>query len=157
MNTRRAIVAGLIATGVMTALLLIEPAIGLPDIAVGQILSSSLGVVSAYLDFGPAIGWLIHFLFGAALGVLYAGIVLRHLLGEPVLRGMQYGVAVFVMAQVLFMPLVGAGFFSNGQFSLLLGSLLGHLLYGAVLGWIYDTGMRPEANPSDLRVATPGA
>ncbi len=156
MDVRRAAAAGLIATGVMTALLLLEPAIGLPDIAVGQILSTSLGVASAQLAFGPAVGWLIHFVFGMGLGVLYAGAVRGKLPGTPLVRGLLYGLAVFVVAQTLFMPLVGAGIFSHGNVSLIIGSLLGHLVYGAVLGWVYDTGPR-ETDHSRLRVAAPGA
>ena len=47
---------------------------------------------------------------------------------------------VFVVAQVVFMPLVGGGFFSRGDLELITGSLLGHLLYGGVIGWSYHGG-----------------
>ena len=39
MNVGRAAVAGLVGTAAMTALLLVEPSIGLPKIAMGQVLS----------------------------------------------------------------------------------------------------------------------
>jgi hypothetical protein len=48
-----------------------------------------------------------------------------------------YGVLVFLVAQSVFMPLVGGGFFSRGDAQLLAGSLFGHLVYGGVTGWIY--------------------
>jgi uncharacterized membrane protein YagU involved in acid resistance len=137
MNAARALVAGLIATAAMTALLLIEPSIGLPSIAVGQILSSSLGLASARLAAGPALGWLIHFIIGALLALLYAAVFERRLPGGELARGLIYGVLVFVAAQLLFMPLVGGGFFSRGDGQLITGSLLGHLVYGGVTGWIY--------------------
>jgi uncharacterized membrane protein YagU involved in acid resistance len=137
MNAARALVAGLIATAAMTALLLIEPSIGLPSIAVGQILSSSLGLASARLAAGPALGWLIHFIIGALLALLYAAVFERRLPGGELARGLIYGALVFVAAQLLFMPLVGGGFFSRGDGQLLTGSLLGHLVYGGVTGWIY--------------------
>ncbi len=139
MNAARAAAAGLIGTGVMTALLLIEPSIGLPNIAIGQILSTSLGLASAHLSAGPAVGWLIHFVVGMALALVYAAVAHDRLPGPPLLRGMLYGAMVFVVAQVAFMPLVGGGIFSGGQLDLLAGSLLGHLVYGGITGWIYDT------------------
>ena len=137
MNAPRAAVAGLVATAVMTALLLVEPSVGLPKIAIGQILSSSLGLASAHLASGPALGWIIHFAIGILLALLYAAVFDRRLPGGPLGRGLAYGGLVFVVAQVLFMPLVGGGFFSRGDGQLLAGSLLGHLVYGGLTGWIY--------------------
>ena len=147
MNTSRAIAAGLIATASMTALLLIEPAVGLPEIAIGQLLSTSLSVTTAHLSIGPAMGWATHFLVGVAWALVYAGVVLTRLPGTPLVRGLLYGVLVFLLAQALFMPLVGAGFFSRGDPSTLAGGLLGHLVYGGVLGWIY--GSAPDLNSVD--------
>lgn len=137
MNATRAVSAGLIGTGVMTALLLVEPSVGLPKIAMGQILSTSLGVASAHLATGAAIGWLIHFMIGIALAVVYATAFEARLPGRPLFRGLLYGVLVFIVAQLVFMPLVGGGVFSGGDVELLTGSLLGHLVYGGLVGWIY--------------------
>lgn len=137
MNVVRAAVAGLLATAAMTALLLVEPSIGLPKIAMGQVLSSSLGLTTAHLAIGPALGWVVHFVIGMALGLVYAGVFDPRLPGPPVIRGILYGVLVFLVAQVVFMPLVGGGLFSRGDLQLITGSLLGHLLYGAVVGWGY--------------------
>lgn len=139
MNAARAAVAGLIATGVMTALLLVEPSVGLPKIAIGQILSTSLGLASAHLASGPVLGWIIHFVIGMSLALLYAAAFDRRLPGPPLARGLLYGVLVFVAAQLVFMPLVGGGVFSRGDVELLAGSLLGHLVYGGLTGWIYGS------------------
>jgi uncharacterized membrane protein YagU involved in acid resistance len=121
----------------MTALLLVEPSVGLPKIAIGQILSTSLGLASAHLAGGPVLGWIIHFLVGMVLALLYAAAFHRRLPGSPLARGLIYGGLVFVAAQVLFMPLVGGGVFSRWDGQLLAGSLLGHLVYGGLVGWIY--------------------
>jgi uncharacterized membrane protein YagU involved in acid resistance len=137
MNTTRAAAAGLVGTGVMTALLLVEPSVGLPKIAMGQVLSTWLGLVSAHLTVGPALGWIMHFLIGMLLALVYAAVFDRRLPGTPLTRGMLYGVLVFVVAQLVFMPLVGGGVFSHGDVELLAGSLLGHLVYGGLTGWIY--------------------
>lgn len=137
MNAPRAAAAGFIGTAAMTALLLVEPSVGLPKIAIGQILSTSLGLASAYSATGPALGWIIHFVVGMALALLYAGALARRLPGPVLLRGALFGILVFVVAQLVFMPLVGGGVFSGGDLELIAGSLLGHLVYGGLVGWIY--------------------
>src|SRR5580765_4321212 len=143
MNPTRAAAAGLVGTGVMTALLLVEPSVGLPKIAMGQVLSTSLGLASAHLAIGPALGWVIHFVIGILLALIYAGVFDRRLPGTPLTRGMLYGTLVFVVAQLVFMPLVGGGVFSRGDVELLTGSLLGHLVYGGLIGWIYGGNQVP--------------
>jgi hypothetical protein len=140
MNVTRAAVAGLVGTAAMTALLLVEPSIGLPKIAMGQVLSTSLGLTTAHLAIGPALGWGLHFLVGLLLAVIYGAAFDQRLPGPPLVRGMVYGTMVFVLAQVVFMPLVGGGVFSRGDLELIAGSLLGHLLYGGVVGWSYAGG-----------------
>ena len=71
------------------------------------------------------------------LALIYASFFATRLPGSPTARGALFGAMVFVVAQLFFMPLVGAGVFSRGDFQLLVGSLFGHLVYGAVVGWIY--------------------
>jgi uncharacterized membrane protein YagU involved in acid resistance len=90
------------------------------------------------------------------LAVIYAWIFVDRLPGPPTVRGAIYGALVFVVAQSVFMPLVGAGFFAHGDLELLVGSLFGHIVYGGVVGWIYDrrTIATPElAQLSNSRVA----
>ena len=147
MNGGRAAVAGLVATAGMTALLLVEPSVGLPKIAMGQVLASSLGFTTAHLDAGPALGWVLHFAIGGALALIYAVAFERRLPGPGVMRGMLYGLLVFLVAQVVFMPLIGGGLFSRGDPELITGSLLGHLLYGAILGWGYHGLRSGELQP----------
>ena len=146
MNTPRAVLAGLVGTAVMTALWLIEPKIGLAHFAVGNILSTLLAVVTAYASAGPVVGWAIHFAVGAALAVIYAAAFATRLPGSPFVRGILYGLVIFIVAQLVFMPLVGAGVFSRGDLPLLLGSLIGYLVYGGLVGVICQ-GPLPSARP----------
>jgi hypothetical protein len=145
LDTGRAVAAGAIGTGVLTALWLVEPAVGLPNIAVGQILSTFMSVSVAHLHVGIAGGWVVHLVVGILLALAYAARFDGWLPGSPAARGALYGALVFLVAQIVFMPLVGAGLFSRGDTQLLLGSLLGHLAYGVVVGWIYD--LPPSAAP----------
>jgi hypothetical protein len=135
-NNSRAAVAGTVATAAVTALWLVEPVLGLPKLAVGSMLSSFLAVATAYLPIWPAIGWAIHVLVGIGLALIYARWIVQRLPGAAIARGLLYGTAIFVVAQLTFMPLVGAGFFSRGEPLLLVGSLLGHLVYGGLVGLI---------------------
>ncbi len=143
MNATRAVAAGLLGTAAMTALLLIEPSVGLPQIAIGQIFSTAIGLAPVYLPVGPAVGWCLDFLAGVGFALVYAGVFERRLPDGPVVRGSLYGLIVFVMAQLVFMPLVGGGLFSHGDLELIAGSLLGHLVYGGVVGWIYGLPSAP--------------
>ncbi len=147
MDVRRAIAAGAIATGVMTALWLVEPSIGLPKIAVGQLLSTAMSVSVARWSMGPSGGWIVHLFVGIVLAVIYDAAFARWLPGRPAVRGAIYGAMVFCVAQIAFMPLVGAGLFSNGDVELLIGSLLGHLVYGVVVGWICSLASAPRERP----------
>jgi uncharacterized membrane protein YagU involved in acid resistance len=142
MNPRRAALAGLVATAVMTALWLVEPQIGLARLAVGNILSSLLAVATAYGSVGPAVGWTIHLVVGVTLALVYAAAFVGRLPGPPITRGLLYGLLIFLLAQLVFVPLVGAGTFSRGDPPMLIGSLMGHLVYGGLIGAIYGRGSR---------------
>jgi uncharacterized protein DUF6789 len=137
MSLKRAVLAGIVGTVVMTALMLAGPMVGLPKLAIGELLSTLLAVSVAYLPISPLAGWAIHAAVGIALAILYAGIVIDKLRGTPAARGALYGFCIFLFAQAVFMPLVGAGLFSRGDVPMIVGSLIGHLGYGAVLGAIY--------------------
>ncbi len=137
MNAKRAMAAGAIATASMTALLLVEPSIGLPQIAIGQIVSSTMSAVSSRTAVGPAGGWVVDLIVGIVFAMVYAGYFDRRLPGGGFTRGLLFGCLLFVFAQLTFAPITGSGFFSRGDFQLLIGGLLGHLVYGGVVGYVY--------------------
>lgn len=137
MKLSRAVTAGVLGTVAMTALFLLEPLAGLPRMAEGGILSTVMSATVAHLPVGVVGGWVVHFAVGIVLALIYAAFVAGRMPGRPVLLGMLYGAAVFLAAQLVVMPLVGAGIFSGGDSHRLLGSLAGHLLYGVVVGWWY--------------------
>ena len=151
LNTARVGLAGLVATAAVTLLWLVEPVVGLPRLAVGSMLSSWLAVATAYLPMSPTLGWTIHAVIGIGLAFVYATWLVARLPGTPIFRGIGFGVSVFLFAQLVFMPLVGAGVFSRGDLPLLAGSLIGHLFYGALLGLIVGPApSRPPATATPL-------
>lgn len=67
--------------------------------------------------------------------LIYAFLLYRILPGAPVVKGITWGVGLWLLAQVVVMPMMGVGFFSGGMMPAM-GSLMGHLAYGALLGVI---------------------
>ncbi len=145
MDTKRAAAAGAIATASMTALLMVEPSIGLPKIAIGEIVSSMMSAVSSHIPVGAAGGWIIDLVVGIVFALIYASYLEKRLPGGPLMRGLLFGVLVFIVAQLVFAPLTGSGVFSGGDLELLAGGLFGHLVYGAVVGYIYGGGAGASA------------
>jgi hypothetical protein len=137
----RAVVAGLIGTVVMTAVgLWVAPLMGMPAMNPAQMLAGAMGG-------NLALGWMAHFMIGTILAVGYA-VVAPSLPGAPALRGALYAIAPFLMAQIIVMPMMGMPLFS-GSAVMAVGSLVGHLMYGAVLGSVYG--------PVESRASTPVA
>jgi uncharacterized membrane protein YagU involved in acid resistance len=128
-RTERAVVAGVIGTAVMTAVgLWVAPMMGLPAMNPAQMLAGAMGGVLV-------LGWIAHFMIGTVLAIIYA-FVAPLLPGLPPARGALYGLAPFLMAQIVVMPMMGMPLFS-GSAALALGSLIGHFIYGAVVGAVY--------------------
>jgi uncharacterized membrane protein YagU involved in acid resistance len=141
-NAKRAVVGGITGTAAMTALMLMAPKMGLPPMNVGEMLGSVMG--------GSAVlGWMGHFVIGTVLALGYGLLFASRLPGPAALRGAIFAIAPWLMAQLIVMPMMGAGIFSGSMLAAG-GSLMGHLVYGAVVGAIY--GLR-YAVPGHTRIA----
>jgi uncharacterized membrane protein YagU involved in acid resistance len=131
-NWSRAALAGLVATGVMTAVgLWMAPLMGIPAMNPAAMLAGAMGG-------SVTLGWIGHLMIGTILALIYAVLAPR-LPGAPAARGAVYGLAPWLMAQLVVMPMMGMPLFS-GSAALAIGSLIGHLVYGAVVGAIYGAG-----------------
>jgi hypothetical protein len=131
-SVTRSIAGGLIGTVAMTTLMYTAaPMMGVRmDIA--QMLGSVLGG-------SWTAGLLMHAMNGAVIfPLLFAGILYRHLSGSPLARGATWGVILWLTAQLVVMPMMGAGIFSlaAGGIMAAMASLIAHLVYGSVLGAI---------------------
>ncbi|MBI4420334.1 MAG: hypothetical protein HY560_05870 [Gemmatimonadetes bacterium] len=139
LNASRLLAGGLVGTAAMTVLMLMAPLMGMPPMPIGEMLGQFLGI-------GTAAGWAMHGVIGLVLATIYAALVAARLPGPTALRGAIYGFAVFLVAQIVVTPMMGGGVFSGGNVPMIMGSLIGHLVYGALVGAIY--GLPPEAAPS---------
>ena len=129
-NVTRLVFGGLAGTLAMTTMMyLVAPMMGVRmDIAamLGSVLGGSW-----------AAGMAMHILNGTVVFPLaYGYLVVSRLPGPPVIRGALLGTGLWVVAQTIVMPAMGAGLFSAavGGMVAAVGSLVGHLLYGTILG-----------------------
>jgi len=135
----RAVLAGLAATAVMTLFMLMAPLMGMPEMNIGKMLGGFMGV--------PAfIGWAGHFMIGVVLAIGYGMFFEPRLSNAPVVRGILYGLIPWLVSQVMVNPMMGAGLFASNTpapFLMVMGSLLGHVAYGAILGVTYTRAATP--------------
>ena len=99
---------------------------------IGEMLGSMMGGITA-------LGWMAHFVMGLMLTVGYALVFVGRLPGPYPVRGMIFSLVPWLMAQVVVMPMMGSGFFSGSMLAAG-GSLMGHLVFGAVVGAVYGSG-----------------
>ena len=133
LNVERGLLAGAVGTAAMTVLMLGAPLMGMPKMLIGEMLGN-------FLHIGSAAGWAMHVAIGLGLAVIYAAWFTARLPGGPAFSGAAYGFGVFLLAQVVVTPMMGGGVFSGGNIPTIAGSLMGHLVYGALVGLIYGPG-----------------
>lgn len=135
-DVTRAVLAGIVGTAVMTAVgLWVAPMMGMPAMNPAAMLAGAMG--------GSAVlGWAGHLMIGIILAAIYA-VVAPYLTGPPAVRGALYAIAPFLVAQIMVMPMMGMPVFS-GSAVMAMGSLIGHLVYGALVGIVYG----PVGDPS---------
>jgi len=136
-------VAGLAATLVMSAIMLMKASMGImPELDVIKTLSSML-------DGGnPGVGWAAHFMISTVVwGLLFAAILRPGLTGYW-WRGALFGVGAWLLMMVVVMPMAGAGIFGlNLGMMAPVMTLVLHLIYGVVLGAVYATLLNSNAHP----------
>jgi len=129
----RGIVAGFVATVVLSAMMLMKQSMGLmPELDPIGMISAMAGASS------PVVGWISHFVIGSVgWGVGFA-IVSPYLPGPYWLRGAIFAVGAWLMMMIVMMPMAGAGLFGLGLSMMApVAALVLHIVFGLVLGGIY--------------------
>jgi hypothetical protein len=148
-NSMKGMVAGLVATLVLSGLLLLKGTMNLvPELSIISLLMS-LGSITAVQ------AWMDHFIVGVVAWGLAFG-AYDSLASRPAhwLKGIIFGVFAWMVMMVLFMPLAKAGVFGwkIGPMAAAV-TLIYHLVYGAVLGTTYGLlsawvpAKAPEGSP----------
>ena len=136
----RAVLGGFVGTAAMTAMMyFVAPMMGLRmDIA---------AMLGTMLGGSWTAGMMMHFVNGALIfPAIYAYVLSERIPGSGAIRGTVWGVTLWLVAQLVVMPMMGAGLFSSnmGGAMAAIGSLVGHVLYGSLLGMIATA---PQARP----------
>lgn len=140
----RSVLAGAIGTIVMTIVAVwVAPMMGMPPMNPAAMLAGAMGG-------SLVLGWIAHFMIGIVLAMTYAAAA-PILPGAPAMRGALFAIAPFLVAQIVVMPMMGMPLFS-GSVVMAMGSLIGHLMYGAVMGAVYGP---VQARAASATVRTP--
>lgn len=127
----KTLLAGIVATIVMTIVMFMAPLMGLPKMDAAEMLSMTMG-------FHIIVGWVMHFMIGVIFALSYTFIFSKLLLkiSNKILNGAIFGMIVFVFAQIA-MAMMGLVFtmpkMSGNMTLMMLGSIIGHLVYGIVV------------------------
>jgi hypothetical protein len=148
-NWAKGIVAGFVATIVLSAFMLMKTMMGvMPELNPIKMIGDMLGAP-------PAAGWVMHFLLGSVVwGTLFAWL-------DPIipgeghwLKGILFAVGAWLVMMIVMMPMAGAGFFGShlGIMAAVMTLVL-HVIYGFVLGAVYAYE-RPDATHVFLGLRT---
>lgn len=142
----KAIIAGINGTIVMTLFMFMGNFMGI-NMNVPKMLASMLGGIII-------LGWVMHFMIGVTLAIGY-GLLLNNRINisKSWLRGAVFGIIPWLMAQLLVMPMMSiingmefsSGLFS-GSFVMAAASLMAHLVFGAVVGFLYNPEKKEVLN-----------
>jgi len=125
----RTILAGIIGTVVMTVITFVAPLMGMPKM-------NPLEMLAGMMSVSIMIGWIMHFMIGIIFAFAYVYIISGWLskINSQVLKGVVFGIIVFVFAQIA-MKIIsamigGTAASSDNMFLIIMGSIIGHLMYG---------------------------
>src|SRR5882762_5467301 len=146
-NMSRFFFAGFVGTLFITLMMyFVSPMMSGGPIDIAALLSGVLGG-------SWAAGMVAHLVIGTLIFPAVYGLLLFHVLtGSPAVRGMTWGLMLWLLSQAVVMPLLGGGFFSSqaGGLKAVMDSLIGHLSYGFVFGVVAGSGYAPRSRGMDL-------
>jgi hypothetical protein len=147
-NLTKAILGGLAGTVVMSLMMrFVAPMMLGHPMDIAGMLANMMGGVWA-------VGMAIHLMNGIVIfPLVYAFIAFRYLPGPPVLRGLLWGTVLWLAAETMVMPMAGSGFFSSeiGGAKAVMAALMGHLVYGALLGYIAGPAVQDSPQRAEGR------
>lgn len=132
-NLAKGMLAGLVATVVLSLLMLMKGAMGLMPAL------DSIGMIAMMMGASTAVAWGVHFMIGAIVWGGAFALLEPHLPGgELWLKGAVFGIGAWLIMMLAMMPMAGAGFFGL-QLGIMapVMTLMMHMVFGAVLGGVY--------------------
>ena len=139
--------AGLVATIVLSALMVMKMRMGIArELDLPNMIAGMMGMPGQ-----PLVGWAIHVMIGVVLyGVAMALLDARLPGHSSVGHGILIAVGGWVLMMGMLMPMAGAGLFGMkmGPMAPMMTLVL-HLIFGAVLGWVYGRSI-DQGSPGRL-------
>jgi len=133
--------AGLVATVVLAAMMIIKGMMGvMPGLNV-------VAMIAAILGTSITVGWIIHILVHTIAGGGGFALLYNVIPGSNALvKGIVYGIVAWLVLMLIVMPLAGVGLFglSLGVMAPVI-ILAFHIVFGAVLGFVYQMKVKSPA------------
>lgn len=127
------LIAGMVATAVMTAFMFIAPMMGFPKMNPAEMLS-------AMMSFPLIVGYLMHFMIGIIYAAAYVYVFNSKVnIPNKIAKGAVFGFVVFVFAQLMLLimgKMMPMPMPMENKMLMIAGSLVGHLVFGIVLALI---------------------
>ncbi|MEF2548484.1 DUF6789 family protein [Aurantimonas sp. E1-2-R+4] len=139
MRYANGVIAGFVATIVLSAIMLMKSAMGLmPQLNVIQMLTE-MGTNYGGLPASPVIGWIMHLFIGSILwGLIFAATAPMWPGSSYLARGASFSVSAWLLMMIVAMPMAGAGFFGMALGIMApIATLVLHVIYGLVLGAVF--------------------
>ncbi|MBC6982296.1 DUF6789 family protein [Caulobacter sp. 17J80-11] len=129
----KGVAAGFVATLALSALMILKDLLGLfPKVDL-------IALLSGFIHAPAAVGWVVHLFIGSVIwGGLFGLLALKIPGATAITKGVLFAVALWLVMQLIVLPLTPAGFFGIGfGFWAPVVNLALHVVYGAVLGSVY--------------------
>jgi hypothetical protein len=148
MNVLAAILAGLVATLVMSMVLALAPKMGFPKMDIVGMLSTMFSKKGI-----PVLGWMMHLMMGIIFTLIYAFLWSKGIGSATWLYGLVFGAAHWLIVGVIFLmvPVLHIGIRSGttkapglymtgngGGWKAFIGGLMGHMIFGLVVALVYS-------------------
>lgn len=146
MNILGALVAGFVGTIVMTAVMVMAPKMGLPEMDI-------VGMLGSMFDKNGnrTVGMIIHLMMGLIFAIIYAALWNAGIGSVSILWGAIFGVAHWLVSGLMMggMGMMHAGvkagtvdapgvyMTNNGGMMASMGGLIGHVIYGITVALVY--------------------
>ena len=130
---KNAVLASLVATVVLSAMMLIKTKMGvMPELNIIQMLAGMMGA-------GAVVGWLMHFMVGIGYGIAFSQINQLLPSKNMVVKGILIGIAGWLVMMIALMPMMGVGMFGMKMGIMApMMTLILHIIFGATLGFVYS-------------------
>jgi uncharacterized membrane protein YagU involved in acid resistance len=139
---QQSVISGIVATIVMTLLMVVGGAMGMPKMSPPDMLATMMNVPLAA-------GWIMHFMIGIIFAAGYVFFFNKWLkkISNKIVKGAVYGIVVFIVAQIGF-PILSVIFGDipqpEGSMALLMiGSIIGHIVFGIVIALLVKPVLAP--------------